>query len=76
MDEKLTKDLMRMLDLNETVDQLARANSIHWYGNVLRKDRNNILRRALDLIVSWTSKRGRPKNTWLDTVVERVVNMD
>ena len=26
-DKKLTKDPMQMLDLNETIDQLARANS-------------------------------------------------
>ena len=41
-----TEDLMLMLDLNETMDQLARANSVRWYGHVLRKDKNNFLRRA------------------------------
>ena len=38
---KLTKDLMQMLDLNETIDQLAKANSVRWHGHVLRKDKNN-----------------------------------
>ena len=32
MDKKSTKDLMWMLDLNETIDQLVRANSVRWYG--------------------------------------------
>ena len=28
MNKKSTRDLMRMLDLNETVDRLAKANSV------------------------------------------------
>ena len=40
VDKKMTKDLMQMLDLEETVDQLVRANSICWFGHVLRKDKN------------------------------------
>ena len=51
MDKKSTKDLMKMLDLNETIDQLAKADSVSWYGHVLRKDKNNFLRRALDFKV-------------------------
>ena len=54
---------MQMLDLNETMDQLARANSVCWYGHVLRKDMNNFMRRSLDLNVNGTMKRGRPKKT-------------
>ena len=54
MDKKSTKDLMHMLDLNETIDQLARVNSICWYGHVLRKDKNNFQRRALDCKVKGT----------------------
>ena len=37
-DKKSTKDIMQMLDLNETIDQLARANCVRWHGHVLRKD--------------------------------------
>ena len=46
MDKKSTKDLMQMLDLNVAIDQLAIANGDCWYGHVLRKDKNNFLRRA------------------------------
>ena len=42
---------MQTLDMKETIDQLAKTNSVHWYGHVLRKDKNNFLRRALDLRV-------------------------
>ena len=42
---------MQMWDLNETIDQLAKANSVHWDGHVLKKDDMNIMRRALDFKV-------------------------
>ena len=60
-----------MLDFNETIDQLSKANSVRWYGHVLIKDKNNFLRRALDLKVKGTRIRGRPKNTWIKAVVEQ-----
>ena len=62
---------MQMLDLNETIDQLVKANSVHWYGHVLRKEKINFLRRALDSKVKGTMIRGKPKKTWLETVVEQ-----
>ena len=65
---------MQVFDKNkkhETIDQLAKGNGVRWYGNVLRKDKNNFLRRALDLRVKGTRKRGRPKKTWLKAVVEQ-----
>ena len=34
MDEQSTKDLMEMLVLNEITDQLAKANSVCWYGHL------------------------------------------
>ena len=58
MDKKLTKDLMQMLDLNGTLDQLAKASSVRWYGHVLRKDKNNLKRRPLDFRVRVTRNKG------------------
>ena len=40
-----------MLDLNGTVDQLAKAKSVRWYGHILQKGKNNVLRRALEFKV-------------------------
>ena len=70
MDKKSTKDQTQMLDMNETIDQLAKTSSVRWYGHVLRKDKHNFLRRALDLKVKGTRKMGRPKKTWLKAVIE------
>ena len=63
MDKKSIKDPIHMLDMNVTIDQLARANRVRWYGHVLRKDRNNFLRMALDYKVKGTSKGDRPRKT-------------
>ena len=71
VNRRSTKDHMQMLDLNEAMDQLVRANSVRWNGHVLRKDKDNFLRRALDIKVKETSKRGRPKKIWLKVVEEQ-----
>ena len=36
MDKKLSKDLMQMLDFNEIIYKLAKANSVCCYGHVFR----------------------------------------
>ena len=66
---------MQMLNLNETIGELAKANSVRWYGHVLRKDKNNFLRRALYIKVKGTRKRGRPKKTWLKAAMEQSRNV-
>ena len=48
-DRKRHTDLMFMQGLKETMDQLAMANSVHWYGHVLRREDGDVLRRALDV---------------------------
>ena len=45
-DRKISYELMSMLGLNETIDQLAIANSVCWYCHVLRREDGYVLRRA------------------------------
>ena len=45
-DRNRSLDLMFMLGLNETIEQLDMANSVRWYCHVLRED-GHVLRRAL-----------------------------
>ena len=40
------EDLTMMLCLNDTIDQLTVANSVRWYGHVLRREIGHVLRRA------------------------------
>ena len=46
-----------MWGLNETADQMAMANSVCWYGHVLRREDGHVLRRTLDLEVEDQSKK-------------------
>ena len=46
--QKKVEDLMLMLDMNETIDQLAIVNNVGWYGDVLMREGGHVLR-ALDL---------------------------
>ena len=55
---------MLMLGLNEIIDQLAMANSVRWYGHVLRREDGHVLRRALDFEVECQWMKGRPKRKW------------
>ena len=66
-DRKRSMDLMFMLGLKETIDQLAMANSVRWYGHVLR--------RALGFEVEGQRKKGRLKRTWKKQVEEEIVNI-
>ena len=54
-----------MLGLNETVDQLAITISLCWYGHVLRRDDDHVLRRTLNFDFEDQRKKGRPKRTWM-----------
>ena len=50
-DKKRSMDLMLMMCLSETSDQLAMTNSVHWYGHVLTREDGHVMRRALDIEV-------------------------
>ena len=61
---KISMDLMLMLDLNETVDQLAMANRLHRHSHVLMREDGYIMGISLDFEVEGQRKKGRPKRTW------------
>ena len=46
------------------LERMAKANSIRWYGHVLRKEDENMIVEALKFEVSGRRRRGRPKQTW------------
>ena len=59
-----------MLGLKETIDQLAMASSVHWYGHVLRRDDCHVLRKALDFEFEGQRKKVSPKRMWKKQVEE------
>ena len=75
MDIKSMEDLLQMLGLGAAAEQLAKANSVRWYGHVLRREEGNVLRRALDLEVDGRRKRGRPRRTWKKQVEEECMKV-
>ena len=36
-----------MLSLTDTIDQLAMANSVHWYDHLLRREDGDVLRMVI-----------------------------
>ena len=48
VDRKKMEDLMEMLGLKETLDRMAKANGVRWYGHVIRRDDDNILKKVID----------------------------
>ena len=82
-DRKASTDLMFMLTLNETIDQLAMANSVHWYGHVLRREDGHVLRREdghvlrreLDFEVEGQMKKGRLEKMWRKQVEDESVRI-
>ena len=51
---------------------MAKANGVKWYGHVLRREDENILKKAMMMEVNGQSKRRRPKMTWKRQVEESV----
>ena len=58
VNRKTTEEQTDMLGLRETIDLLATANGVRWYGHVLRREDISVLRVALILEVSGKRKQG------------------
>ena len=46
------QELMNLLSLKDTLDGLARASGVRWYGHVLRRNKGDVLRKTLDFEVA------------------------
>ena len=74
-DRKRTMGLTFMLDLNETIDEMAMANGVCWHGHVLRREDGHVLRMELHFEVEGQRKKGRSKSTWKNQVKEESVKV-
>ena len=52
VDRKNMEELMEMLGLKETLDRMAKANGVRSYGNAIRRDDDNMLKKAMMLEVN------------------------
>ena len=64
MIEKRSQELLSLLGLKDTLDGLARASEVQWYGQVLRRGNDDVLRRALDFEVVGRRGCGQLNMTW------------
>ena len=79
-DRKRSLDLTFILNLNETINLFAMANSVRWHVNVLRRDDCNVLIMALDFFRLKVKGRkggewGQVKRTWKKLVEEESVKV-
>ena len=74
-DRKRNTGCMFMLCFNETTDQLAMSNSVHWYGHVSWREDGHVLRRALDFQFEGQRKKGRLKRICKKQVEEESVKV-
>ena len=70
MDGKIDMVLMLVLVLNETMNQLAMASSVHWCGHVLKREDDHMLRQAFQFDVVGQWKRRWSNRTWKKQVEE------
>ena len=68
LDRKNSEELMDMLGIKESLDRMAKASSMWWYGHVLGKKDENVIVKALIFEVSSSRGRGRSKQTWKNLV--------
>ena len=69
-DMKRSMELMLMLSVNDTIDQMAVTISVCWYIYVLRTEDSHVLSRALDFEFKGQWKKGRRKRRWRKQVEE------
>ena len=75
VEKKSSEELKGLLGLEEILNRRPKANRVRWYGHVLRRDSNDVLRRALDFEVVGRRGRGRPMMTWKRQGVKQVEEM-
>ena len=59
-----------MLSLKETLNKMAKSNVVRWYGYVVRRDNDNLLKRTLMLEMKGQRRRGKPRQRWRRQVEE------
>ena len=66
---------MDLLNLKDSLNRPAKANEMHWYSHILRRDNGDGLRRALDFEMDGRRKRVRHETSWkrqVDKPVEEI----
>ncbi len=64
-------DIRKALNQTETIMQKVHDRQHQWFGHVILMDKNRIANITLHGRVEGTAKRGRPRITWMSSVLAR-----
>jgi len=64
-----SKELRERLGIDD-IALVLQQNRLHWYGHVLRKEDDNLVKKCMEYKVKGPRPRGRPKRTWREAVKE------
>ena len=62
-DHMRNEDIRRILNISP-IDEVVRCGRLRWFGHVQIRDADNVTRRVMNLAISGTRRRRRPKKTW------------
>ena len=72
IEKRRSQELMRLLGLKDTLNGLARASEVRWYGHVMIRNNGDVLSKALDFEMAERKGCGRPNMTWKRQVEEHI----
>ena len=72
IEKRRSQELMSLLGLKNTLDGLARASGIQWYGHVLRRNNGDVLRKPLNIKVAGRRGGAQLNMTWKREVEEYI----
>ena len=49
LDQRNSEELMDKLGIKQSLDRMAKASSMRWYGHVLKKEDENVIVKTLNL---------------------------
>jgi len=77
LDHVTNLDIRTRLKVAPNPEKMRQAR-LRWYGHVMRRDEQSVVRTALNIDPADRRPRGRPKKRWLDRLNEdmRIVNIE
>ena len=66
-ERKTNAELRKSLGIKD-IDEVMRRSRLRWMGHVLRKDKDDWVRRSMDMVIEGKRGVGRPRMTWVKAV--------
>ena len=67
-EKKTNAELRESMEI-EKISNVMRCSRLRWMGHVLRKERNDWVKKSMEMTVEGSKGRGRPKMTWEKVVL-------